>query len=136
MDKNENVIIDSLNGKVVKVGSNIKNFVGNTIDKIGEIPSFAKEILKSSDKSEDNYHEFAKMDKETIQLIIKQKLESGDYTPEELERLLERGEKATEKAEARVDKSNDHREKILLIVVGTMTVVLKAMLESNKNKQS
>ena len=32
MDKNENVIIDSLNGKVVKVGSNIKNFVGKTID--------------------------------------------------------------------------------------------------------
>lgn len=136
MSKKEKVIIDSINGKVVQAGNNIKSFVGDTIDKISDIPNFAKEILKSSDKSEESYHEFAKMDKETIDMLIKNKMESGNYTDEELESLLEKSIEITEKSDGRLDKSNEHREKILLIVAGSMIGVVKLMLESNKNNQN
>jgi uncharacterized protein YjaZ len=95
------------------------------VDKIGEVPNFAKEILKSFDKSEENYNKFVKQDKNVIEMIIKQKLESGNYTDEELKDLLNRSEKITEKQENVLDKMSNHQRDIRLIVSGCMVAVLK-----------
>lgn len=62
----------------------MKLFLDGIMSKITEIPDFAKEILRSSEKTEDNYTDFVKQDKKVIELIIKDKLESGNYTNEEL----------------------------------------------------
>ncbi|MCM3477275.1 hypothetical protein [Caldibacillus thermoamylovorans] len=131
---NEYEIIDAKSGKLSKIGNDFKLFVGNMIDKIGEVPNFAKEILKSSEKSEENYNAFVKQDKQVIEMIIKQKLESGNYTDDELKDLLDRNEKITEKQEAVLDKLSKHKKEILLIVSGVMVVTLKNMLENRDNK--
>lgn len=131
---NEHEIIDSKGGKLTRIGNDTKLFIGNIVDKIGEIPDLAREILGSTDKSEENYNELAKQDKKNIEKIIEHKLESGNYTDEELRDLLDRSEKITEKAEGVLGKLNKHRKEILLIVAGAMVTVLKTMLESRNNQ--
>ncbi|WML24577.1 hypothetical protein [Neobacillus sp. OS1-33] len=111
----------------------IKLFVGNIVDKVGEVPNFAKEILKSSDKSEGDYNDLVKQDKNVIEMIIKQKLGSGNYTDDELKDLLDRTEKITEKQETVLDKLNKHKKETLLIVSGCMVAALKIVIENRNN---
>ncbi|SES88843.1 hypothetical protein SAMN05421676_10227 [Salinibacillus kushneri] len=133
-NNNEHEIVDSKGGKLTRVGNNTKLIIGNIVDKILEIPDLAREILQSTDKSEGNYNELAKQDKKNIEKIIEHKLESGNYTDEELRDLLDRSEKITEKAEGVIGKLNKHRKEILLIVAGAMVTVLKTMIESRNNQ--
>jgi len=132
-DKNKYEIMDTKNSKLAKINNNTKLLIDNIVDKIGEIPSFAKDILKSSDKSEENYNDLVKQDKNIIELVIKEKIETGNYTDEELNSLLDRTQKITEKQERMLDKLNKHKKEILLIVATATAGVLKMMLE-NRNK--
>ncbi|UGB29957.1 hypothetical protein [Metabacillus sp. B2-18] len=132
-NEEEYQLIDANDGKVTKLLNKTKQQVNGIVDKIGSIPSFAKDILNSFDKSEENYDKLANQDKETIQLIIKQKLESGNYTDEELHKLLDRAEKITEDSGGFKEKIIAHRRELLLIVSGAMVATLKIMLE-NRNK--
>lgn len=132
-DNNEYEIIDDKGGKLAKIGKDTKLFLNTIVDKIGDLPNFAKELLKSSDKTEENYNDFVKQDKDIIETIIKKKLENGNYTTEELEKLLDRSEKITEKQETILDKLTKHKRDILLIVSGCMIVALKAILDE-RNK--
>jgi hypothetical protein len=46
MDKSDNnghEIIEAKGGKFSKIGKDTKLFIGNIVDKIGELPSFAKD---------------------------------------------------------------------------------------------
>lgn len=133
-DQDNQEIIDSKGGKLIRIGNNTKLFIGNIVDKIGEIPDLARDILRSTDKSEENYHELAKQDKKNIEKIIEHKLESGNYTDEELRDLLDRSEKVTEKAGGVIGKQNKHRKEVFLIVAGVMVTVLKTMLDSRNNQ--
>lgn len=132
-DKEKYEILNTKSSKLSKINNNTKLLIGNIVDKIGEIPSFAKDILKSSDKSEDNYKDLVKQDKNIIEMVIKEKLETGNYTDEELNSLLDRTQKITEKQEKVLDKLNKHKKEILLIVATATAGVLKMMLE-NRNK--
>lgn len=132
-EKDKYEIINNNHSKLTKINNNTKLLIGNIVDKIGEIPSFAKDILKSSDKSEENYKDLVKQDKDVIEMVIREKLESGNYTDEELNSLLDRTQKITEKQETVLDKLNKHRKEILLIVATATVGVLKMMLE-NRNK--
>jgi hypothetical protein len=133
-DNNEYEIIDAKSGKLAKLGNDTKLFIGNMVDKIVEIPNFAKEVLKSFDKSEEKYNEMAKQDKKIIELVIERKLESGNYTDEELNNLLDRTEKITEKSGGFFEKLNKHKSEMLMVVVGAMVTVLKIMIENRNNK--
>ena len=133
-DGNDNEIIDAKSGKLSQIGNNTKQFIGNVVDKIVEIPNFAKELLKSFDKSEQNFNDLVKEDKKVIEMIIKQKLESGNYTDEELNNLLDRSQKLTEKSGGLIEKLSKHKTETLVIVAGSMVTVLKLMIENRGNK--
>lgn len=128
-------VIDKKPNPLNKFGGDVKQFIGNMVDKIGELPNFAKELLNSTEKSEENYKQYVKQDKDTIETIIKQKLESGNYTNEELEDLLNRTEKITKDQEGVLDKLNKHKKEILLILSASMVATIKLILE-NRNKAS
>lgn len=134
-DNQEYEIIDEKSGPMSKIGSDLKQFVGNMVDKITDLPTFAAELLKSTEKSEENYKQFVKQDKDTIELIIKQKLESGNYTNEELESLLDRNEKITRNQEGVLDKMAKNKTEILVILSVSTIAAIKLILE-NRNKAS
>jgi hypothetical protein len=67
-------------------------------------------------------------------LVIKQKLESGNYTDEELNNLLDRTQRITEKQEGILYKFNKDKKDILLIVSSCMIAALKIVIENRNNK--
>ncbi len=131
-NNNDYEIIDTEGGKLAKVDKKTYTLIGTIVDKIGEFPDFAKEILKSSDKSEENYKEFAKQDKDIIETIIKHKLESGNYTDEELKDWYDKGQKVTENQGFILDKMSKHKKELLVVVGGSLLFTLNKMLEHKK----
>jgi|SRR5690606_5952481 len=131
-NNNDYDIVDK-GSKLEKIDKNTSSFIGNIVDKIGDFPNFAKEILKSSDKSEENYKEFAKKDKEIIEMIIKHKLESGNYTDEELKEWYDKTQKVTENQGFVLDKMSKHKKELLVVVGASLLFTLNKMLE-HKNK--
>ncbi|MEB2630662.1 hypothetical protein SOP94_19590 [Peribacillus frigoritolerans] len=132
-NNNKYEIINANDGKVSKVFNGSKLFISNFVDKIIEIPNFARDILKSTDDSAKDFNELVKQDKNTIDMIIKQKIESGNYTDNELNNLLDRTQKITEKSEGLLGKLNKHKSEMLMIVAGSIITVVKMVLD-NRNK--
>jgi hypothetical protein len=132
-NNNKYEIINSNEGKISKVFNGSKLLISNFVDKIIEIPNFARDILKSTDDSAKDFNELVKQDKNTIEMIIKQKIESGNYTDDELNNLLDRSEKITEKSERLLGKLTKHKSEMLMIVAGSIITVVKMALD-NRNK--
>lgn len=132
-DNNEYEIIDSGDGKLSKVFRDGKSAISKFVDKFVEVPNFAKEILKSSDSSEKSFDQFAKQDKDMVEKIINEKLQSGDYTDEELLKWYKEMKEITKEKKEVVNKGNEYKKELLFVVATSMVLVLKTMLE-NKNK--
>jgi len=126
-------IIDKKKGQLSKVRSELKQFVGGVVERVGDLPNFAKEVLNSTEKSEENYNNFVKQDKDLIDSLIKKKLESGNYTDEELKELLDRTQKMTKDQEGVLDKLNKHKKDILLVVSAGTVAAIKVILDNRKN---
>ena len=135
MDKNEYnddyEIINTNENKVSKVFNGSKLFLNNLVDKIIEIPNFARDILKSNNDSTRDFNEFLKQDKNTVDMIIREKIESGNYTDEQLNELLDRTQKFTQQSERVLDKLNKHNKELLMIVAGSVVAIITAMLNNN-----
>jgi len=135
VDKNEYnddyEIINTNENKVSKVFNGSKLFLNNLVDKIIEIPNFARDILKSNNDSTRDFNEFLKQDKNTVDMIIREKIESGNYTDEQLNELLDRTQKFTQQSERVLDKLNKHNKELLMIVAGSVVAIITAMLNNN-----
>jgi hypothetical protein len=132
-NKEEYELIDKKNGPLSKVGIEIKQFVGGMVERIGDLPTFAKEVLSSTEKSEENFNKFVKQDKDLIDSIIKKKLESGNYTDDELKELLDRTQKITKDQEGVLDKLNKHKKEIFLVVSASTVAAIKVILDNRNN---
>lgn len=133
-DSNEYEVIDAKDSKLAKIGNGTKALLSNISSKLGELPDFAKEILKSTEKSEESFTEFAQQDKDMIKKIIDNKIVSGNYTEEELEKWYAENKKVTEEQAGMLDKFDKNKKEIFLIVSGCILAALKLTLESRNNK--
>ncbi|MEK5331874.1 hypothetical protein [Lysinibacillus sp. FSL W8-0992] len=133
-DNNEYEIINAKGGKLAKFGNGTKALLSNIGNKISDLPDFARDILKSTEKSEASFTEFAQQDKDMISKIVENKLASGNYTDEELEKWYAETKKVTEEQAEMLDKFDKNKKEILVIVSGCLLTALTLALESRNNK--
>ena len=129
-NQQEPEVIDKKEGRFATLSNTTKAFM---TDIATEFTKFSKDILQSLDKSESNQHELATKDKAVIEMIIKKKLESENYSDEELKDLLDRNQKITEKAAADSNSRDTKRLELATIIAGATVAVIKIILD-NRNK--
>lgn len=121
-------------GRLTKIVDNARSITKKTGEKVGVIPDLAKDLFKASDKSEENHNEFIKQDKDLIHKIMNEKINSGDYTNEEMHEYLDKSMKLNKDSEGFIDKINKHRAAILPVVGTAVTTVLVEVIRNNKRK--
>jgi len=110
-----------------------KIFANKIIEKVSDIPDFAKEIVKSSDKSNNEVYDIIKTDQDTVKKIIEAEIEKENPSVEQLEKYLEIQKGIRNDAIKVNQEKSKHNTEILAIVGGLTVTVLTAMI-SNRNK--